>query len=355
MALFLEKNVLLRDFTTLKLGGNSLYFSRLQNTQDLPELKEKLKELNVPLFILGGGSNVVVKDVLPEICTLKIENKGIHIIEENEDFAIIEVASGEVWDDFVEYAVIHNLSGVEALSAIPGTVGASPIQNIGAYGKEVSEVIHEVEIFDMVTGKVIMMTNEECQFSYRDSVFKRFEKGRVLITSVRYKLTKRQPIMPTYTGVQEAIQKFELSLIEQERSGNLSAMSLQQKIRNVITDIRWSKLPKPQVIPNVGSFFKNCLVEINVAEVLKNAYPNIPLFYIDEKTVKIPTGWLIEQVGLKGYQRGNVGVYEKNALVLTSNGNAQTDELFTLSDYIKDRVKKEFGLDLEIEPEIFYL
>ncbi|MEY2671913.1 MAG: hypothetical protein RL687_330, partial [Candidatus Parcubacteria bacterium] len=255
----------------------------------------------------------------------------------------LKIGAGENWDLFVEKVCNMGLSGVEAMSAIPGTVGATPVQNVGAYGQEIKDTFISAEVFDTKNLEYKTLKKEDCNFRYRDSIFKTEEKGRYFITSVTMQLSKKIPDMPNYPGVKKYF-------IE----NNINSPSLMD-IRNAIIDIRASKLPNPADIPNVGSFFENPIILKSQYEKIAQSRAlgeKIPFFEVDNDRVKIPAGWLIENAGLKGYNFGKVSVYEKNALVLVNNGDATGQDFANARDMIIRNVFDKFGITLEQEPEI---
>ncbi|MFA6515374.1 MAG: UDP-N-acetylmuramate dehydrogenase [Candidatus Paceibacterota bacterium] len=363
----IQEYVDIKNYSTFKIGGQFRYFAIVSTKEELLQIyaiaHSELKYINIPIFILGGGSNIVFSDGVLNIIALKIEIKGFKIINETHNYVDVKVGAGEIWDQIVEKTVAMNLSGLEALSAIPGTVGATPVQNVGAYGVEVKDTIVEVEVFDikpasshMEAGeekKIKYISNQECKFGYRDSIFKNEAKGRYIITSVTYRLNKitSPKVLPApysrglnYPGVLKYLETMEID-----------NPTLRQ-IRQAIIEIRKEKLPNPNETPNVGSFFKNPIISkdsfLAVSSALSRTYGQIPNFEVGNNEVKIPAGWLIENAGLKGKSFGNVSVYDKNALVLVNNGNATKDDLLKAKNEIIKIVQDKFGITLEQEPEI---
>lgn len=334
------ENVEIKDYCTLRIGGQFRYFARITSTDELMEAVKFSEEKNTPIFVLGGGSNLVFADKILNVVALKIEISGFEVLENNDDHAIIKVGAGENWDYFVSRTVASNLSGIEVLSAIPGTVGATPVQNVGAYGTEVKDTIVTLEVFDIENKIIKTLLNDECKFAYRDSIFKNESKGKFVILNVTFKLLKKLPSFPNYPGVKKYF-------IEH----NINIPTLQE-IRKAIIDIRGVKLPDPVKVYNVGSFFKNPIVENSIANILKNKNPDLTIFPIDERRTKIPAGWLIEQSGLKGRDFGSISVYPNNALVLVNNGNATYEDILKVRDEIIKIVKEKFDITLEQEPEI---
>lgn len=334
----METTTDLFKYNTFRLHSsveNMLVFSG-GNIKDFFTQNKHIKNV----FILGGGSNIILPPKMTDTTIIKMENKGIEILTEDEKNVTLRIASGEIWDEVVAYAVDKNYSGVEALSAIPGTVGATPIQNVGAYGAEIKDVLAYVEAYDIEKNEIVKISNTECEFGYRDSVFKKKSKGKFVITHIVINLTKDNPSIPNYKGVQEYF-----------KNKNIEKPSLKQ-IRDAIIEIRWSKLPKPSVVPNCGSFFENPIVEKNLADKIKIDYPDMPEYKINNEKTKIPAGWLVEHTGLKGVNFDNVGTYEKNALVLVNSGEATQANVVKARDEIIEKVYQKFGITLESEPEI---
>ena len=330
----------IKQYSTLRVGGQFRYFVVIEKVEDIKEAYNFAKEKNIPIFMLGGGSNIVFSDGVLNVIALKIEIKGFEILNDTDEHTDIKVGAGEIWDEIVEKTVGMNLSGLESLSAIPGTVGASPVQNIGAYGREVKDTIQEVEVFDIEKGIIMTLSNKDCKFGYRDSIFKNEAKGKYVIIGVIYRLLKSMPVIPNYPDVKKYF-------IEK----NINAPTLQQ-IREAIIEIRNSKLPNPKEIPNVGSFFKNPIVLNEVAYKIIEEFPNAKFFALKDDMTKIPAGWLIENAGLKGESFGPVSVYDKNDIVLINTGNATSEDIIKARNEIIKIVKDKFGITLEQEPEI---
>jgi UDP-N-acetylmuramate dehydrogenase len=340
----IQEYVDIKNYSTFKIGGQFRYFVVISSIEELSQIyviaREDVKYKNTPIFILGGGSNIVFSDGVINVVALKIEIKGFEIINETDEYLDIRVGAGENWDDFVKRSVEMNLSGVEAMSIIPGTVGAGPVQNVGAYGVEVKDIILNVEVFDKNINEFKILSNLDCKFGYRDSIFKNEEKDRYIITYVIYRLSKKEPRIPNYPDV-----------LKYFADKNLLNPSL-ENIREAIIFIRNSKLPDFRRLPNVGSFFKNPIIENILADKLKENYLNIKIFPIDENYSKIPAGWLIENAELKGKSFGNISVYDKSALVLVNNNNASFDDLIYAKNEIIKIVFDKFKITLEQEPEI---
>lgn len=333
-----------KRFSTIKTGGKFRYFTIISSKEDLRSFYDitqndgRLRE--VPVFVLGGGSNIIFSDGVINVIALKNEIKGFEVINNNNDFVDIKVGSGEDWDDIVEKFINMGLSGAEPMSFIPGTVGAMPVQNVGAYGSEAKDIILDVEVFNIKDNSVSNISNKDCGFAYRDSIFKNEARGKYFIISVTFRLYKNKPNIPDYPGVSQYFENKNII------NPNLS------EIRDAIVSIRKDKLPNPKELPNVGSFFKNPIVLREMVNKIEKEFPNIKFFEVDNLHVKIPAGWLIENSGLKGQSFGKVSVYNKNALVLVNDNNGGFNDVVLARDKIIEIVKNKFGIVLEQEPEI---
>ena len=336
----IQEYVDVKEFSALRLGGQFRYFTIINKIEDLKEVISFVKDKDLKIFILGGGSNVVFSDGVINVMALKMEINGFAIINQNDDYVDIKIGSGEIWDRIVEKTVEMNLSGFEALSAIPGTVGATPVQNVGAYGSEVKDTILEVEVFDMVTKTIVIISNEDCKFGYRDSIFKNEAKGKYIIISVTYRLSKSSAKIPEYPGVKRYF-----------LDNNINNPHVKD-IREAVISIRNSKLPNWKEFPNLGSFFKNPIVSKEIAKKMQDKYSTLKVFPFEGGMVKIPAGWLMENAGLKGRSFGTISVYEKNALVLVNNGGASKEDLVRAKNEIIKIVNEKFGIILEQEPEM---
>lgn len=337
----IQENVALKPYNTFGINANAKYFAAFGDTSALEELTSttnpKLQTTN--LLILGGGSNILLtKDV--DGLVLKNEIKGIEVVREDEKHFYIKAGAGENWHSFVMHCVNNNYAGIENLSLIPGNVGASPMQNIGAYGVEIRDVFHELEAFHISDKAVQKFGVNDCAFGYRESVFKNKYKGQFVITSVTYRLNKKPAFNTSYGAIQQELEKMGVQ--------ELSIKAVSQAVIN----IRSSKLPAPKVVGNAGSFFKNPQVPNQQFQELKQVYPDIPSFPVDATHIKVPTGWLIEQCGWKGYRQGDAGCYPKQALVLVNYGNATGQEIYELSEKILQSVKNKFNIVLEREVNV---
>jgi UDP-N-acetylmuramate dehydrogenase len=340
--LVISEDVLLRNYTTIRLGGRVRFFVEVKNDDDVAAAVKFAKSRNLPVVVLGGGSNIIFSDTTCDFVVLKMENKGISILEKDEESVLVESSAGEIWDNFVKFSVSKGFSGIEALSGIPGTCGAAPVQNIGAYGREVSQIIESVRVYDAQTGRVKKFSNADCKFSYRNSFFKSASRGRYVILSVLFRLGKTDPMILDYPNILTPLEK-----IKQENPDDPIGLM----IRKTILRMRSEKLPDPAVIPNSGSFFENVFVSEKKVLKLKEKFGDLPVFSSGQ-SYKIPAGWLIERAGWKGYFKNGVGVYDKNALVLI-NRSGSTRELLKLAREIQKSVKNMFDLNIDIEPDIF--
>lgn len=292
-----------------------------------------------PLLILGGGSNLLLTKDFDGL-VLKNELKGIELVKEDASHYYVKASAGENWHRFVVHCIEHGYAGIENLSLIPGCVGASPMQNIGAYGVEIKDIFDSLEAYDLEDKKVVQFTLNDCHFGYRESVFKQQYKGRFVILSVTCRLN-RQPVFNTSYGA-----------IEQElQSMGVTELSI-KAISQAVINIRSSKLPDPAVIGNAGSFFKNPQITNEQYNTLKQLYPTLPGYTVDDYHTKVAAGWLIEQCGWKGYRKGGYGVHAKQALVLVNYGNAKGSDIYDLSTEIIASVQSKFGITLEREVNI---
>ena len=335
----IEARVSLAPLCTFRIGGAARYFSRAA-ADDIPFLVESARMRRLPIHVLGGGSNTICDDGIINRFVIKMEETGIRVVDDSRDKLIVEVAAGTPWDEFVVYAIERGAGGIEALSVIPGTAGAAPIQNIGAYGQEASQTIRRVRAFDTETELFVDIPAARCGFDYRTSVFKGPARGRFIITAVTFALSKQNPCMPPYPDI---VRYFA------ERAEPHPSLA---NIRRAVIEIRARKLPDPAVIPNAGSFFENPVVPTEKYRELLESFPDMPSFALPDGGKKLPAGWLIDRCGFKGRWRGNAGVYEKNALVLVGNGKTTYRELMELRDEIVAGVRARFGITLEMEPNI---
>jgi len=333
----IHENFPLKPYNTFSIDAKAKFFNSFFFVE---ELEEKLMMYSkYPILILGGGSNILfTKDYDGAI--LKNEIKGIELQHEDADHVYVKVGAGENWHQFVLYCIKHNWAGVENLSLIPGNIGASPIQNIGAYGVELDDVFWSLEAFHLSERKIHTFTATDCEFGYRDSVFKNRYKNEFAILSVTFQLKKKPIYHVSYGAITEELEKMGVK--------DLSIKAVSQAVINV----RNAKLPDPQKIPNAGSFFKNPEVTASKYEELKLKFPDIIAYPLAKGTVKLAAGWMIEKCGWKGYRKGDAGCHAKQALVLINYGNATGKEIFALSEEILKSVKNNFDIVLEREVNI---
>lgn len=328
----------LYPFNTFGMDVEAAYFSAIRKEEDLPDLKSH-DAYKHGIFVLGGGSNILFTQNVPQ-WVIRNEIKGVEKIKEDEQHVWIKAGAGEVWHLFVLYCVDHGYAGIENLSLIPGTVGAAPIQNIGAYGIEVKNVIESVRFFNIETSTFETYSNTDCQFGYRDSIFKRLLKNRIVITSVIFKLNKQPVFNTSYGNIQQELD-----------AKGIKELSI-KAISDAVISIRSSKLPDPKIIGNAGSFFKNPEISTDQFNAIKTDYPNIPGYKINDHTIKVPAGWMIEQCGWKGFRENDYGVHQHQALVLVNYSKARGAQIAALSDKIITSVHDKFGIDLEREVQI---
>ncbi len=333
----IQENFNLRPYNTF---GIEVFANRFGKFSTISELKALLNlRGDDDLLFLGGGSNVLFTQNFDGL-VLRNELKGIERVNEDESHVWIKSGAGEVWHDLVLYCVKNNYGGIENLSLIPGSVGASPMQNIGAYGVEIKDVFSSLEALNLATGEIDVFDKEACKFGYRESVFKRKLKGKYVITSVTFKLTKTHTINSSYGAIEAELAKMSIS--------NPTIVD----ISNAVIAIRSSKLPNPAEIGNAGSFFKNPVVEQKVLEKIQANYENVPNYPANEGFVKLAAGWLIEQAGWKGKTFGTYGVHALQALVLVNYSDATGNEIFELSSQIIADIEAKFGVTLEREVNI---
>jgi UDP-N-acetylmuramate dehydrogenase len=332
----LQHTISLKPYNTFGIDVEAEYFTELDNIDELEEISGVPREKHV----LGGGSNILLTGPVPGL-VVHNQLKGIRVEQEDEHHIWLAVQSGEIWHDLVMYVINKGWGGMENLALIPGTVGASPIQNIGAYGVEARETIDHVTFWYWNEKTFLTYSNWDCGFGYRDSIFKHKLKNKVFVTSVVFKLSKQ----PVYNVSYGAIDK------ELEDMG-VQELSV-KAIAHAVMNIRRSKLPDPKQIGNAGSFFKNPTIPKANFELIKSRYQNVPSYRVSETLTKIPAGWLIEQCGWKGYKKGEIGVHAKQALVLVNYGNGKGSDIWKLSGEIVDSVKNRFGIELEREVQVY--
>ena len=334
----IHTNVQLKNYHTMKIGGVARFMADAFSLDHITTLVASANQQQLPVFVIGSGSNVIPRDEPYNGLIIRNRLTGFEQIAEDEDTITFKIAAGEIWDDIVKKTVDMGLIGIEALSAIPGTCGAAPVQNIGAYGQEVSDTLIELEAFDISTGRVIKLSNDDCKFRYRDSIFRSEEKGRFIILSITLQLYKSPPMPPFYKALQDYLSK-----------NNITNYT-PQIIRDAVIAIRKEKLPDPAVKPNSGSFFKNTIAEKLLVDDLVNQYPDMPHFDMGGGNYKIPTGWLIEKCGFKGQLLYGIRVNPANALVLINESAQNYADLAQAREDIKKAVLSKFNMNIEQEP-----
>ena len=334
----IHTNVPLKSLTTMKLGGPAKYFSDIHTVQELHDLYEDAVSKNIPIFILGSGSNVVARDEGYEGLVLRIRLNGFEVIADDLYSTTIKIGAGENWDEVVKRTVDMRLSGIEAMSAIPGTAGAAPVQNVGAYGQEIAETLVSLEAYDSQTHSIVTLQNEDCGFSYRHSIFRGDSLGRYVITSITLKLSKTLPAPPFYDSLQKYFDEHAISVFTQET------------VRDAVVAIRTDKLPDPAVKPSSGSFFKNALIETWQLSDLQAKFPEAKAYDMGNGTHKVYSGWLIESAGFKGQLLHGMRVNEKNCLVLINEAATSYADLAAARDEIINKVRDTFQIIIEQEP-----
>ncbi len=331
----LVKNVLLRDLTTFKIGlGRARYRVLINEKAQVPELYNKAQELNLPVVILGQGSNSIAPDCDLEAIVALNQIKGIVQLDE----WTFRAGAGEYLDDLVAFVTERGFCGMEGLSGVPGSVGAAPIQNVGAYGQDISQVMTELEAYDTIEKRFVTLTNADCQFTYRESIFKNQAKGRYFIVSVTVRLHNKQPQPPFYTSLQKYI----------DEHGLLDFSPA--KIRQYILAVRDSKIPNYRLIPSAGSFFKNALITQQQLESIERQFGKVPFAEPIGELIKIPTGWLLDQAELRGRIFHGIKVDENNALILLNHSAQQTADLRQAVAEIQQIIFDKFGVEIEQEP-----
>lgn len=330
----------LRAFNTFGIEAEARQFVEISSVEQYISIRKSGEFTHLPHLFLGGGSNVLLTKA-QEALVVKISIPGISVIKQDADFVWLKAGAGVVWDELVQYSVNQGWSGLENLSLIPGTVGAAPMQNIGAYGVEIKDTFESLEALNLQTLEVEVFDAKACAFGYRESYFKRAGKGQYLISTVTFKLAKKPSIKTSYGAIQEVLV-----------AKGIKNPSIRE-VADAVIEIRKSKLPDPKDIGNSGSFFKNPTVSASEAARLTAENPGIPNYPVEGSTeVKFPAGWFIEKAGWKGYRKGDAGVHAKQALVLVNYGEATGGEILALSEEIKKSIKDTFGVSLETEVNI---
>jgi UDP-N-acetylmuramate dehydrogenase len=334
----LEEHVLLAPLTTMKVGGSADFMVKAKSENEVKEACDFATKGRIPIFVLGEGSNIVVSDEPIHRLVIKVEIMGVTKESETKDKVVLKIGAGEHWDSVVRRTVELGLSGVEAMSMIPGTAGAAPVQNAGAYGEEIKDTFVELTAYDIPRQEFVRMNKEDCEFEYRSSIFKTSAIGRYVITSVTLELSKKQPKQPTY----ESLKKY----LDQNHIENPDV----RQIRDGVMEVRRRILPDPSVVPSCGSFFKSPIVSAAKLKEIEKQYKKVPSYPYDGK-FKIAAGWLVEQCGFKGSEHFGLKVWESHALVITNPNHATSDQLLQMVRLITDSVNERFGIVLEPEPQ----
>lgn len=335
----IHENYSLQKFNTFGIEASARYFVDFNSTNEISSFIQEGKFAKLPQLILGGGSNLLLTQNYNGI-VLHNKLRGISVVNETAEHVFVKSAAGELWHNFVLYCIEKNYAGIENLSLIPGCVGASPMQNIGAYGVEIKDVFFELEAMHLKDATQKKFNAQECEFGYRESVFKRKLKNQFIITSVTFRLNKHPKFNTSYGAIEKELEAMQV------KDMSISAIS------KAVCNIRSSKLPNPAEIGNAGSFFKNPVVQTSKFDLLKKEFPEIVGYKNSDTETKLAAGWLIEQCGWKGYRLGDAGVHKNQALVLVNYKNATGKEIYDLSQHILDSVKAKFEVDLEREVNI---
>lgn len=334
----IHTDIPLTNYTTMHLGGHARFMTDVHSPEDAQEVCRRIKSQGLAHFILGSGSNTIVPDEGFDGIVIRNRITGFQVIQDSPSEVVLKIGAGELWDTVVERAVGMYLSGIECLSGIPGTAGAAPVQNIGAYGQEIAETLVSVDAYDIDTDRMVELSNEDCHFAYRHSIFRGESQGRYLITAITLRLYKATPQPPFYKGVQDYLDAHSITLYTP------------QVLRDAVLAIRTDKLPDPVQRPNAGSFFKNAVVEDWQLRDLKVEYPDIPSYDMPDGKFKIPSGWLIEQAGFKGELLHGMRVHDKNALVLINESATSYADLAAARDEIIGSIRDTFRIIIEQEP-----
>jgi UDP-N-acetylmuramate dehydrogenase len=331
-------NYSLKQHNTFGIECVASSVAKVESTEQLMNIL--MQSINKNIIVLGGGSNVLFKSNSIDSLTILNCIKGINTIDDSADSVIVESAAGVLWDDLVKFCVSKNYGGIENLAMIPGTVGAAPIQNIGAYGQEIKDVFESLTAIEIATGKTINLNNAQCNFGYRDSIFKNELKGKAIITSVRLKLSKKSKVNSYYGSIAKELEAKKIS------TPTIADVS------NIVRKIRTDKLPDPVQFGNAGSFFKNPIITNKLYESLRKHFHDIVGYPENENNIKVPAAYLIEKCNLKALRVGNVGTFPNQPLVIVNYGNATGSEILEFSKMIKDKVFKTFQIKLQEEVNI---
>jgi UDP-N-acetylmuramate dehydrogenase len=336
----IQTGVPLKEHTTMQLGGPARFMVTVETPEELAAVIERGQKQNLPIFVLGGGSNIIARDYGFAGIIVRNRIPGFETLSDDGTYVTLKIGAGEEWDSVVARSVEMGLSGIEALSAIPGTTGATPVQNVGAYGQEIANTLQSLEAYDMKEHRFVSLSHADCSFAYRYSIFKSTENRRYIITNITLKLSRIAPKPPFYASLQKYLDDHSITYFTP------------QVIRDAVVAIRKEKLPNPALLPNTGSFFKNPIIEEWILNDLKKQYDDIPSYAMADGTFKVPAGWLIEHAELKGYAAHGFKIYEKNALVIINESATSYNDLELFRQEIIDKVRDQFRITLEQEPEL---
>ena len=331
-----QSNFQLKQYNTFGISAQAKEFVAVSNTNELASVLKS----NQDIFVLGGGSNMLLTQNIEKL-VVHVNLKGIEIVKEDENHVYVKAQAGENWHEFVLYCINHNFGGIENLSLIPGNVGTTPIQNIGAYGVEIKDTFDSCTAMKIDTQKLESFDKKTCNFGYRESIFKNELKSQYIITDVTFKLTKKNHKINTSYGAID---------VELEKN-NITNPTIKD-VSDAVISIRESKLPNPKELGNSGSFFKNPIILKADYEKIKQNHPEIPHYVVSETEVKVPAGWLIEQAGFKGKRFGDAGIHKNQALVLVNYGNATGQEILAVSKDIQKTIFDKFGIHIEAEVNV---
>jgi UDP-N-acetylmuramate dehydrogenase len=335
----IHQNFSLKKHNTFGFDISSKYYAEVENVNEIKQILPEARFKSLPKLFIGGGSNILFTKNYDGLVINQTSNK-INVSSEDTNYAFVSAEAGVIWHDLVLFCVNKNLGGIENLSLIPGKVGAAPIQNIGAYGQELKDVFHSLKGIFIDDLREMNFNNSECEFGYRDSIFKKRLKNKFVITEVTLRLNKNPKLNVNYGAVGEELAKL--------KKNNLTI----KDVSDVVCKIRTSKLPDPRTLGNAGSFFKNPEIAIESYDLIKRKFNDLPGYKVNDRIVKIPAGWLIEKCGFKGKRFGQVGVHEKQALVLVNYGKGKPEDILYLKDKIKSAVKLKFDIELQEEVNI---
>ena len=328
----------LKNYTTMRLGGPARFMTQVSTPEDVQTVVKNAKAEGLKWFVLGGGSNVIAHDDGFDGVVILNRIPGFTVLSEEPGKTTIKIGAGENWDDVVKRSVDMNLSGIEAMSAIPGTAGAAPVQNVGAYGQEIADTLQSLEAYDSETDQFVTLSAADCGFSYRHSIFRGEAMGRYVILSITLSLSTIAPAPPFYDAVQKYF------------DAHGTTIFTPQVVRDAILAIRFEKLPDPKTTPNTGSFFKNAIIEKWQFDELTQKYDDVPHYDMPDGLIKVPTGWLIEQAGYKGATLHGMHVHDKNALVLINESATSYADLAAARDEIIGAVRDKFRIQITQEP-----